>query len=63
MSSPVTAGKDVSGIVARRGRWVLASVPGAALVIAAVIGLRARCGPGQADAPADVSFMRALHAA
>lgn len=50
-------------MVARRGRWVLASVTGAALVIGAVIGLRARRGPGQADAPADVSFMRALHAA
>ena len=47
----------------RRGRWVLASVTGAALVIGAVIRLRARRGPGQADAPADVSFMRALHAA
>jgi hypothetical protein len=46
-----------------RGRWVLASVTGAALVIGAVIRLRARRGPGQADAPADVSFMRALHAA
>ena len=50
-------------MVARRGRWVLASVTGAVLVIAAVIGMRARRGPGQADAPADVSFMRALHAA
>jgi hypothetical protein len=47
----------------RRGRWVVASVTGAALVIGAVIRLRARRGPGQADAPADVSFMRALHAA
>ena len=50
-------------MAARRGRWVLASVAGAALVIGAVIRLRARRGPGQADAPADVSFMRALHAA
>jgi hemerythrin-like domain-containing protein len=50
-------------MVARRGRWVLASVTGAVLVIGAVIGRRARRGPGQADAPADVSFMRALHAA
>jgi hemerythrin-like domain-containing protein len=50
-------------MVARRGRWVLASVTGAALVIGAVIGLRARRGLSQADAPADVSFMRALHAA
>src|SRR5947207_2427308 len=63
MSGPVTAGEDVSGMVARRGRWVLASVTGAALVIGAVIRLRARRGLSQADAPADVSFMRALHAA
>ena len=47
----------------RRGRWVLASVTGAALVIGAVIRLRARLGLSQADAPADVRFMRALHAA
>src|SRR6266581_2825552 len=63
MSSPVTAGEDVSGMAARRGRWVPASVTGAALVIGAVIRLRARRGLSQADAPADVSFMRALHAA
>ncbi len=50
-------------MAARRGRWVLASVTGAALVIGAVIGLRARRGWSQADAPADVGFMRALHAA
>jgi hemerythrin-like domain-containing protein len=50
-------------MVARRGRWVLASVTGAALVIWAVIRLRARRVPGQADAPADIGFMRALHAA
>ena len=50
-------------MVARRGRWVLAPVTGAALVIGAVIRLRARRGLSQADAPADVGFMRALHAA
>ena len=50
-------------MVARRGRWVLASVTGAALVIGAVIRSRARRGLSQADAPADVGFMRALHAA
>jgi hypothetical protein len=50
-------------MVGRRGRWVLASVTGAALVIGAVIRLRARRGLSQADAPADVGFMRALHAA
>ena len=50
-------------MVARRGRWVLASVTGAALVIGAVIRLRARRGLSQADARADAGFMRALHAA
>ena len=50
-------------MAARRGRWVLASATGAALVIGAVIRLRARRGLSQADARADVSFMRALHAA
>ena len=50
-------------MVARRGRWILGSAAGAALVIGAVIGLRARRDPVQADAPADVGFMRALHAA
>ncbi len=50
-------------MVARRGRWILASVTGAALAAGAVIRLRARRGVGQVDAPADVSFMRALHAA
>jgi len=50
-------------MVGRRGRWFLASVTGAALVLGAVIRLRARRDPGQADAPADVGFMRALHAA
>ena len=51
------------GRVARRGRWVLASVAGAALVVGAVVRLRARRSSGQAESPADVSFMRALHAA
>jgi len=59
----VTIGEDVPGMVASRGRWVLASAAGAALVVGGVIGLRARRGPGQPDAPADVSFMRAVHAA
>jgi hemerythrin-like domain-containing protein len=48
---------------ARRGGWILAAVAGAALVIGAAARLRARRGMSQADAPADVSFMRALHAA
>ena len=53
----------MSGEVARRGRWILVSVAGAALVIGAVVRLRTRHGADQADAPADVGFMRALHAA
>jgi hemerythrin-like domain-containing protein len=51
------------GTVARRGRWILASVTGAALVAAGVVRLRARRGGSQPDAPADIGFMRALHAA
>jgi len=47
----------------RRGGWVLASVTGAALVVAGVVRARARRGEDQPDAPADVGFMRALHAA
>jgi hypothetical protein len=50
-------------MVARRGRWILAAGAGAALAVGAVIGLRGRRGPSQAGAPANVSFMRALHAA
>jgi hypothetical protein len=50
-------------MVARRGRWVLAPVTGAALVVGAVIRLRARRGLSQAGAPADAGFMRAVHAA
>jgi hemerythrin-like domain-containing protein len=53
----------VSGKAARRGRWVLASVAGAALVAAGVARVRARRGETQPDTPADVGFMRALHAA
>jgi hypothetical protein len=53
----------VSGKAARRGRWVLASVAGAALVVGGVARVRARRGETQPDTPADVGFMRALHAA
>jgi iron-sulfur cluster repair protein YtfE (RIC family) len=63
MSCSVTGGEDVSGKAARRGRWVLASVAGAALVAAGVARVRAHRGEAQPDAPADVGFMRALHAA
>ena len=51
------------GIAAGRGRWVLASLAGAALAAAGVARLRARRNRGQPDAPPDVAFMRALHAA
>jgi hypothetical protein len=53
----------VSDKVARRGRWVLAAVAGAALVVAGAVRIRARHSSDQADAQADVGFMRALHAA
>jgi hemerythrin-like domain-containing protein len=53
----------VSDKVARRGRWILASTTGAALAVAGAARIRARHSSGQADAQADVGFMRALHAA
>jgi hemerythrin-like domain-containing protein len=53
----------VSGKAARRGRWVLALIAVTALVAAGVARARARRGEAQPDAPADVDFMRALHAA
>jgi hemerythrin-like domain-containing protein len=53
----------VSGKDARGGRWIFASIAGAALVMGGVVRLRARRGLSQPDAPADVSFMRALHTA
>jgi hypothetical protein len=53
----------MSGQATRRGPWVLASLAGAALVAAGVARLRARRRSAEEDAPADVGFMRALHAA
>jgi len=53
----------MSGTVARRGRWKLASIAGVALVLGGLVRLRAGRGLSQPDAPADVGFMRALHAA
>jgi len=53
----------VSDKVTRGGRWILVPIAGAALVAGWVVRQRARRDPGQADAPADVGFMRALHAA
>ena len=53
----------MSGKKARRGRWILGLVTGAALVAAGVVRRKARSGSGQPDVPADVSFMRAIHAA
>jgi hemerythrin-like domain-containing protein len=52
----------VSDKIARRARWILGSITGAAL-IAGAVRLRARRSSGQPDVPADVGFMRALHAA
>jgi hypothetical protein len=53
----------MSGKPARRARWVLGSITGAALIAAGAARLRARQISAGADAPADVGFMRALHAA
>ena len=53
----------VSGKIARRGRWIVGSIAGAALATGAAMRMRARRGLAQPDAPADVGFMRAMHAA
>jgi hemerythrin-like domain-containing protein len=53
----------MTGKTARRARWILGSLAGAALVAAGAIRLRARRGSAGADGPADAGFMRALHAA
>jgi iron-sulfur cluster repair protein YtfE (RIC family) len=53
----------VSDKGSRRGRWIFASAAGAALVAAGAARARARRSSGQADAPADVGFMYAMHAA
>src|SRR5258708_25654609 len=51
----------MSGNIARRGRWILGALAGAALIAGGAIRLRARSS--EADAPASVGFMRALHTA
>jgi hemerythrin-like domain-containing protein len=53
----------MSDKVTRRGPWILAAIVGAGLAAGAAARLRARRAPGEADAPAEVGFMRALHAA
>jgi iron-sulfur cluster repair protein YtfE (RIC family) len=51
-------------MAARHGRrWVLASLTGAAVAAVGAIRLRARRTSGDPAAPAEVSFMRAMHAA
>ena len=50
-------------MVARRGRWMLTLIAGAALVMGGAARRRARRDVRQPDAPADVGFMRTLHAA
>ena len=50
-------------MVAGRGRLILASMSGVALVIGAAARLRTHRGWRQPDGPADVRFMRALHMA
>ena len=52
----------MTGKAARRAGWILGPIPGAAL-IAGVVRLRARQNSADAHAPAEVGFMRALHAA
>jgi hemerythrin-like domain-containing protein len=52
----------MTGKAARRARWIVGSISGAAL-IAGAVRLRARRSSAGADAPADIGFMRALHAA
>src|SRR5262249_43197848 len=60
---PIAGGEAVSGSAARRGRWILVSIAGAALLLAEAVRLRSARGSSQPDAPADVGFMHALHAA
>ena len=52
----------MTGKTARRPRLILGSMTGAAL-IAGAVRLRARRNSAETDAPADIGFMRALHAA
>jgi iron-sulfur cluster repair protein YtfE (RIC family) len=53
----------MSDKVTRRGPWIVAAIVGAGLAAGAAARLRARRASGEADAPAEVGFMRALHAA
>jgi len=53
----------MSDKVTRHGPWILAAIVGVALAAGAAARLRARQASGEADAPAEVGFMRALHAA
>jgi hemerythrin-like domain-containing protein len=53
----------VSDKAAKRARWIFGSIMCAALVAGGVVRLRARPVSAEAGAPADVCFMRALHAA
>jgi iron-sulfur cluster repair protein YtfE (RIC family) len=53
----------VSDKVGRRRRWIVASLAGAVLVVTGAVRRRARRDASQQNKPADVGFMRALHAA
>ncbi len=53
----------VAGKPARRARWILGAITAAALIAGGAVRLEARRSSAEADAPADVRFMRALHAA
>jgi hemerythrin-like domain-containing protein len=47
----------------KRVPWILAAVAGAALLVVGAVRMRARRGSAEPDEPADLGFMRALHAA
>ena len=53
----------VTGKAARRARWILSSITGAALIIGGAVRLSGRHSSAKAGAPADAGLMRALHAA
>jgi hypothetical protein len=53
----------VSGQVNRRRLWIFAAVVGAAVIASNLVRSRARERSVPPDSPADVGFMRALHAA
>ncbi|MDR2985668.1 MAG: hemerythrin domain-containing protein [Nocardiopsaceae bacterium] len=53
----------VSDMAAKRRRWIFAAIGGASLIAGAAILRTRRSSDADADAPSDVGFMLALHAA